>query len=513
MDLQFPQPNQLAAAATSVLALLFFLYCLLRWKNNTHNMKQEPPYPSGSWPVIGHFLLLGKLPHITLGHLADQYGPIFMIKLGFKRALVVSNAEIAKECLGANDKVFVNRPHKICAEHLGYNFAMLAFSPYGKYWLEMRKIITVEFLSNHRIEMFKHIRITEVKSAMKVIHEHCNKNRTFTTCSDIFDMKQWFSDITMNTIVRLVSGQSLKECYQGEEYDRYARAIREFLELAGAFVLADALPFLRWFDIGGYEKKMKKVAIQMDCVTQKWLEEHKKGRGSNEVEQKQDFMDVMLGIFEAGGKKSFIHQNLILAGADTIGVTLTWALSLLLNNKDILKKAQAELDTVVGNERHVEESDLKSLVYLQAILKESMRLYPPGPLSVPREAITDCTVGGYHIQAGTQLYINLYKLQRDPKVWENPLEFHPERFLTTHKDYDVKGKHFEILPFGTGRRICPGITFSLQTMLFILANLLHEFDISVPSHEAVDMTESFGLSNIKATPLEVILKSRLPHKL
>lgn len=204
---------------------------------------------------------------------------------------------------------------------------------------------------------------------------------------------------------------------------------------------------------------------------------------------------------------------MILAGADTIGVTLTWALSLLLNNKHILKKAQAELDTVVVNQRNVEESDLKSLVYLQAILKESTRLYPPGPLSVPREAIADCTVRGYHIPAGTQLYVNLYKLQRDPKVWENPLEFNPERFLTIHKDYDVKGKDFEILPFGTGRRICPGISYSLQAMLFILANLLYEFDISVPLHETVDMTESFGLSNIKATPLKVILKSRLPHKL
>lgn len=200
---------------------------------------------------------------------------------------------------------------------------------------------------------------------------------------------------------------------------------------------------------------------------------------------------------------------MILAAADTTAVTLTWALSLLLNNKDILKKAQVELETVVGKERQVEELDLMNLVYLQAVLKETMRLYPAAPLSVPREAISDCSVSGYDIPAGTQLFVNLYKIHRDPQVWSDPLDFHPERFLTTHKDYDVRGKNFEFMPFGSGRRICPGISFALQVMQFTLANLLHEFDISTLSDETVDMTEGFGITNLKATPLEVVLTHHL----
>ncbi|XP_048491294.1 cytochrome P450 CYP82D47-like [Beta vulgaris subsp. vulgaris] len=503
---------QLSTTATSLLALLLFLYCLQKWKKNTDTGEKKPPTPSNSWPIIGHLHLLGSLPHIALGNLADRYGPIFMIQLGVERAVVVSSAEMARECLGAGDKVFLNRPQKIYVEHMAYNSAMLGFTPYGEYWRQIRKITTIELLSNHRVEMFKNVRVSEVRSGI---------NRISGAGSEIVDMKQWFHDISLSTIIRLVSGKSSIEFYQSEVHNQCMEAIRDFFELAGVFVPGDALPFLRWMDIGGYEKKMKRVAKVIDVVAQKWLEEHKERTSSKEKEEKRDFMDVMLGVFETGQNKPFkfdsdtiIKANsmaMILAATDTTAVTLTWALSLLLNNKDVLKKIQAELDNVVGKERQVEESDLKNLVYLQAVLKETMRLYPAAPLSAPREATIDCTVSGYHISAGTQLFVNLYKIHRDPKVWENPLDFHPERFLTTNKDYDVRGQSFEYMPFGSGRRICPGISFALLAMQFTLASLLHGFDISIPSDETVDMSESFGLTNLKATPLEVIATHRLPH--
>lgn len=194
-------------------------------------------------------------------------------------------------------------------------------------------------------------------------------------------------------------------------------------------------------------------------------------------------------------------------------VPLTWALSLLLNNPHVLKKAQEELDIVVGKDRHVEESDVKNLVYLQAIVKETMRLYPPGPI-IPRAALEDCTLSnGYHVRAGTRLILNVWKIQHDEHVWANPNEFQPERFLTSHKDTDVKGLNFELIPFGSGRRSCAGISLAVQVVHLTLANLLHSFEVAKPSNEAVDMTESPGLTNVKATPLEVLLAPRLDSKL
>ena len=202
-------------------------------------------------------------------------------------------------------------------------------------------------------------------------------------------------------------------------------------------------------------------------------------------------------------------QALILAATDTTAGTLTWSLSLLLNNREVLNKAIQELDTEICMENMAIKSDLGKLEYLQAIIKETLRLYPPGPLSLPHESIEDCTIGGYHVSAGTRLLTNISKLQRDPILYSDPLEFRPERFLTTHKDVDVKGQHFELIPFGAGRRMCPGISFGLQLMQITLATLLHGFDIVTPDGGLVDMVEHCGLTNVKASPLQVILTPRL----
>ena len=202
-------------------------------------------------------------------------------------------------------------------------------------------------------------------------------------------------------------------------------------------------------------------------------------------------------------------QNLIAGGNDTTVVTLTWATSLLLDNRHVLKKAQDEVDNQVGKERIVNESDINKLVYLQAIVKETLRLYPAAPLSGPREFTEDCTIGGYHVPKGTRLIPNLWKIQTDHHKWSDPLKFKTERFLNTHKDVDFKGQNFEYIPFGSGRRICPGVSFGVQMVHLALASFLHIYDISTPSNVKVDMTESSGLTNLIATPLEVLITPRL----
>jgi len=199
-----------------------------------------------------------------------------------------------------------------------------------------------------------------------------------------------------------------------------------------------------------------------------------------------------------------------LGGSDTTAIALIWTLALLLNNRNMLKKAQDELDTHVGKHRQVAETDIKNLVYLQAIVKETFRLHQPAPLSGPREAMEDCTVAGFHFPAGTRLLVNLWKLHRDPNIWANPLEFQPERFLKEHANLDVRGQDFEFTPFGSGRRMCPAVSFAVQVVHLTLARLLHGFELRTVSDTPVDMTESPGLAVPKATPLEVVLRPRLP---
>ncbi|KAM0019199.1 putative cytochrome P450 [Helianthus debilis subsp. tardiflorus] len=152
---------------------------------------------------------------------------------------------------------------------------------------------------------------------------------------------------------------------------------------------------------------------------------------------------------------------------------------------------------------------MNNLVYLQAIIKETMRLYPAAPLSVPHESLEDCIVGGYTIPKGTRLLVNIWKIHPDPQIWAAPFEFRPERFMTSDKEIDVKGRHFELIPFGSGRRICLGMSFALEAMQLILANIIHGFEFQNPSNDQIDMKESPGLINHKATPLELLVAPRL----
>ncbi|KDO38290.1 hypothetical protein CISIN_1g0485651mg, partial [Citrus sinensis] len=292
-----------------------------------------------------------------------------------------------------------------------------------------------------------------------------------------------------------------KEC-NSVDSEKWKELLTRFFEMSGKFVVSDALPFLRRLDIGGDERSMKKIAKELDVVVQGWLEEHKRKRDSQEIKKKKI---LWMSCF----RSRRTSKALILGATDTTKITLTWVMSLLLNHRDILNKAQNELDIQVGTKRQVNAEDIKNLVYLQAILKEAMRLYPAVPFLFPHESMEECTVNGYHVPAGTQLFINAWKIQRDASVWEEPSKFQPERFLTRHKDIDVKGQNFELLPFGSGRRMCPGVSFALQVMQFTLASLLQGFDFATPSNEPVDMGERLGLTMEKSQPFEVLVTPRL----
>ncbi|KHG04233.1 Cytochrome P450 protein [Gossypium arboreum] len=266
---------------------------------------------------------------------------------------------MAKECFTVHDKVFSTRPIITASKILGYDFAMFGFAPYGPYWREIRKITTIELLSNHRIDMLKHIRVSEVKSAIRELYKSwLSKGNGGSGVS--VDMKQWFGDLTHNIALRMVGGKRYfgpnADCEEAEAR-RCDKVMRDFILLFGVFVLSDAIPFLRWLDFLGYEKAMKRTAKELDSIVGGWLEEHKQKRlMCGGVIKEQDFMDVMLNILEdaniTGYDADTINKatclNLVLAGSDTTMVTLTWALSLLLNNPHVLKSAQDELDMHVG---------------------------------------------------------------------------------------------------------------------------------------------------------------------
>ncbi|KAI7745243.1 hypothetical protein M8C21_010627 [Ambrosia artemisiifolia] len=507
------------------LPILLLFYVIFISQTRSKSKEGAPPEVCGRWPIIGHLHILGggnKLLYRTLGSMADKYGPAFSIRLGANRAFVVSSWEVAKECFTVNDLALASRPKMAAVKHMCYNYAMFGLGPYTPYWREMRKIVTIELLSNRRIEMLKHIRSLEITCGINELYGRWKENSQGPL---VVELTKWLEHTMLNIIMMMVAGKRyVGDGSDGDEAAKCHEAIIDFFRLCGLFVVSDAIPSLSWLDLQGYEKQMKKTGKDLDLVLGGWLEEHRQKRKlglERNKEDVKDFIDVMLSLEDEGQLPNIEHDSntiikstclsMILGGSDTMAVTLTWAISLLLNHPDVLKKLQEELDNHVGKDRQVEEADIKNLVYLEAVIKETFRLYPAGPLLAPREAREECTIAGYKVKAGTRLIINVWKLQRDESVWSDPSKFQPERFIgVSHEHVEVSGQQFVLVPFGFGRRSCPGISFSLQVLRLTLARLVHSFDLGQPGGLPVDMTEGPGMTLPKKKPLAVLLTPRLP---
>ncbi|CAJ1949545.1 unnamed protein product [Sphenostylis stenocarpa] len=515
------------ALIAGILALLsaYNVFRFIRSPNGSKQRKGKVPEPCGALPFIGHLHLLNaRVPYFrTFSAMAEKYGPIFSVKLGCHPTIVVNSREIAKECLTTNDKVFASRPNTSAGRLLGYNNAIFGLSPYGDYWREIRKMAVLEIFSSYRLEKLKHVRDTETLSLVKDLYSTISSAKNLKGSTEVA-ISNLLEHMTFNIIVRMIAGKRFGgDAVDAEDNDAWKlrKAIKDATYLFGVFVVADAIPSLGWFDFQGHVSFMKRTAKQTDLILEKWLEEHVRKR-VRDGDSERDFMDVMISSFEGqdeicGYKRETVIKAtammLILTGSGSTAMTLTWALSLLLNHTKVLKAAQQELDTQVGKERWVQECDIKNLTYLHAIIKETLRLYPPAPLTGIREVMEDCCLVGYHVPKGTRLLINLWNLQRDPQVWANPNEFQPERFLTTHGDIDFMSKDFELIPFSIGRRSCPGMAFGLQVTHLTLARLLQGFDMSTKDGVEVDMTEGLGVALPKEHALRVMLHPRLPLEL
>ncbi|XP_031483823.1 xanthotoxin 5-hydroxylase CYP82C4-like [Nymphaea colorata] len=501
-------------SATLFCLLLFFkLLTLFTVKRRRAGSAPDLPTPPGRLPIIGHLHLLfdkSRSLHEIYGELADKYGPAMMLQLGFRRVLVVSSWEMAKECFTTSDLAFSNRPRNSATKHLAYDSTMFGFAPYGDYWRQMRKITTLEMLSNRRIESFKQVRESEIGARVNHIHTLWQNNQQRPVKLEV---RKLLSELTFNMVTRTVAGVGY--VVGGSEDDSKARetahCTREMLDLLAAFVVSDFLPFLEFLDINGCIAAMKRVAGNLDVLIGRCVAEHRRQNLSGFREGDHDFIDVLLSLVGDDTDADMVVKTtalaMIIGGNDTTSATLIQTLHLLLLNPQALKKAQDELDKAVGKGRIVDESDISKLVYLQAVVKESFRLRPPTPLLPPREAREDCQIGGFGVPAGTMLVVNAWKIQRDPRVWPDHAEFQPERFLES--DVDVGGQHFQLIPFGSGRRVCPGISFSLRSVYIVLARLLHSFDMELHPETVFEESKAFG----RTTMLHVLLSPRLPDSL
>ncbi|XP_047321192.1 cytochrome P450 CYP82D47-like [Impatiens glandulifera] len=503
----------MVAAAT----VLFIIFISLRFSRIS---KKMAPEPSRAWPIIGHLHLLGKSGQeldVTFGSMADKIGPVFTIWFGSRQALVVNNGELAKECLITNDKVFVNRPELMATEYISYKYIGFGFSPYGLFWREMRKLVFLQMLSKRRLVNISKNFVAEVKESISKVYD-----RSRGGSGAVVEMNTWIGDIAMDAVLRVLVGKRTSDM-KVDQRKSCQKCLRKMFQTFSSLSLGDSIPWLRRVDLDGKERAMKKAFQEVDGWLQLWLDEHRERRKNSfsSNKEEEDLMDVLLTVVEEGqfaeesmqfGVDILIKSNcmgLIIGGIDTTSVGIVNTITLLVKNRDSLQKAQDEIDSHVGLERQVNEFDIEKLVYLRCVLKESMRLRPAIPLLPSRESVQDCTIGGYHVPKGTILIANLRKIQRDETVWTDPFDFKPERFLMdAHKSVEFEGHHFGVIPFGSGRRVCPGIPFAVKLTENVLASFLQAFTVSLPSPSPLD-EDCDQMKRILSNPLELILRPRL----
>ncbi|KAH7668548.1 Cytochrome P450 E-class group I protein [Dioscorea alata] len=506
----------------TILCTSVTLLIVLCYKTITRWLRQRclslPPGPAGV-PIFGNLLTLNPELHTHFATLAKTHGPIFTIKLGNRLAIVISGVDMAKEVLRLQDDNFANRIIPAAAKTMEYIKSNIVSSPNGPTLRLLRKICVREMLGKASLDRVYWLRRREMKSLLIHLEE---------MAGEAVDVGAQMFLMVMNVITSMLWGGVVEGEEKRKEVGKeFREVVGDITEMLGKPNLSDFYPRLERFDVQGIQRKMKEKLVRLDGIFERIIEERKKNGGDG-CEDK-DFLGFMLRMEKHGGaddnSKSgtttpftinhvkALLMDMVVGGTETTSNTVEWAMAELIQKPEMMKKAQQELEQVVGKDNMVEESHLPKLTYLGSVIKEVLRLHPALPLLVPHCPSSTCTINGYTIPQGSQVFVNVWAIHRDPAIWENPLEFKPERFLGIDgSKWDFTGNDFRYFPFGSGRRICAGIPMAERIVGYALASLLHSFDWNLPEGTKLDLSERFGIVLKKATPLVAVPTPKLSHE-
>ncbi|KAI4967052.1 hypothetical protein ZWY2020_031097 [Hordeum vulgare] len=509
----------------SLLVSIFVSFLLLFAKKPRTSRNGGPRLPPSPWgfPILGHLPLLGPLPHRKLRSLAEAHGPVMLLRLGGVPTVVASSADAALEVMKTHDLAFASRPVVRMAERLLYGRDM-AFAPYGHYWRQARRVCVLHLLSARRVASFRRVREQETGALVDRVR------RAACACSRPEDNVVNLTDELISYTSAVISWAAFGDEGGHGIDDDLTEVFADFEELLGTATVGEFVPWLAWVDtVMGLDAKVARSRKVMDRLLERVISDHRQrrlGRGRRLVgdgeEDHRDFVDVLLDVSEDGedsggvrfdtvGIKAII-LDMFAAGTDTTYTTLVWAVAELINNPSEMHKLQAEIRAAVNGASRVTEDHLEHMSYLRAVIRETLRLHAPLPLLLPRETLEDTELLGYRVPARTRVVVNAWAIGRDPATWERAEEFVPERFADGPAEY-VLGQDFRFVPFGAGRRGCPGVGFAVPSIDLALASMLYHFDWELPpaaGASKLDMSEMYGLSvRLKAT-LHLVAKPWSP---
>ncbi|XP_024930823.2 desmethyl-deoxy-podophyllotoxin synthase-like [Ziziphus jujuba] len=496
MELQY-------SLSLTIFLIIFSLFWFVKQSRSSIKL------PPGPWklPVIGNLHnLVGSLPHHALRELARKHGPFMHLQLGQVSQVIISSPRMAREIMKTHDLRFAQRPELLAMQVLTYGGSDIAFAPYGDYWRQIRKVCIIELLSVKRVQSFASIREDEVWNLVQSIK----------LSEGLINFTEKIYSLTSSITCRTAFGDKRQDEHE------FVSLSEEAISLAGGFDIAELFPSNKFLQITRRmaTNKLKKVRSKVNQILENIIHEHRqkhmteKNGGDESWPREEDLVDVLLRLQQSGSREfplttdniKAVIWEIFTAGTDTSSTTVVWAMSEMMKNPRVIEKAQAEVRKLCqGNKGLIQEKDIQRLSYLKLVVKETLRLHPPGPLLLPRECREACKIDGYEIPLKTRVIVNAWAIGRDPEYWNDAESFIPERFDGSSIDY--KGTDFEYIPFGAGRRMCPGIAFGMANVEIPLANLLYHFNWQLPSGkepENLDMTEAFGSTVGKKNDLYLI---------
>ncbi|XLU82379.1 hypothetical protein S245_005799 [Arachis hypogaea] len=469
----------LIVSFVSISIIIHHIFIKSKLGVRTPKSTKFPPGPK-PLPIIGNILELGTQPHQALAKLSQTYGPIMTLKLGTITTIVISSPMLAKQILQKYDQIFSYRTIPDTVKALDHHLYSVGWLPPSTQWRILRRVCATKVFSPLKLDSTEVLRQKKLRELMDFV-----KDKTHYDSSK----SQEFKDIIWGI---------------GEE--------------SGRPNVVDFFPFLRFLDPQGARARMTKYTEKLIAFVDGLIEERlnlmalemetTNKRGKDVLDS---VLEVMLEDNSQVTRLHVVHLFLILfmAGVDSTSITIEWAMTELLRNPEKLEKLRKELQCVLGkgeqNHEQIEESHISKLPFLRAVVKETWRLHPPAPLLAPHKALEDVEITGFMIPKNAQILVNVWAMGKDSSIWEHPNEFMPERFLDSK--IDIHGHDFELIPFGAGRRICPGLPLGYRSVHIALATLLNGYDWKLANGQKskdLDMSEKFGLTLHKAQPLQAI---------